>query len=162
MNQIQYTNLKIQRYMTSHEFENNEVKLLTALRSQTVRGIKMNFSSWYKPNLMCRLNCQNSQQDQQEDSQPHLLLCQALLNQLTTEQQEDVQGISYNDIYADLARQKLAVRGFSILLDVRERLLEAVTPASAVQWGITGRCSFFRGQQGTTIVLCLLRNTLLC
>ena len=132
--------------MTSHEFENNEVELLTALRSHIVRGLKMNFSSWYKPNLMCRLNCQNSKQDQQEDSQQHLLLCQALLNQLTTEQQEDVQGISYNDIYADLACQKLAVRGFSILLDVRERLLEAVTPASAVgyHWSLL----LFQGATG--------------
>ena len=43
VNQIQYTNLKIQPYRTSNEFENNEVKLLTALRSHTMRGIKNEF-----------------------------------------------------------------------------------------------------------------------
>ena len=133
VNPIHYTNLTIQPYMTSKEFQNHEVKLLTALRSHTLRGIKMNFSSWYKPNLLCPLNCQNNQQEQKEDSQRHLLLCQVLLNQLTPEQQGEVQGITYNDIYAaDLARQKLAVRVFSLLIDIRERLLEAVTPASGV------------------------------
>ena len=68
VNQIHYTNLTIQPYMTSKEFQNHEVKLLTALRSHTLRGIKMNFSSWYKPNLLCPLNCQNNQQEQKEDS----------------------------------------------------------------------------------------------
>ena len=49
VNYIKYTDLKIQPYMTSYEFNYNEVTLLTALRSHTVRTIKMNFPTWYKP-----------------------------------------------------------------------------------------------------------------
>ena len=40
VNQIQYTNIKIQPNMTSQEMENHEVELLTALISHTVRAIK--------------------------------------------------------------------------------------------------------------------------
>ena len=44
VNNIEYKNLLIQPYMISHEFNNPEVTMLTALRSHTIRNIKMNFS----------------------------------------------------------------------------------------------------------------------
>ena len=113
--------------MISHEFNNNEVTLLTALRSHTIRNIKMNFSTWYKPDLSCRVRCQQSQQD---DSQQHLLSCQSLLSHLNQEQLKFIQEISFDDLYSDTARQKRTVTVFSWLLDIRERLLEAATPAS--------------------------------
>ena len=118
--------------MISHEFNTQEVTLLTALRSHTVRNIKMNFSSWYKNDLSCRLKCQQIQQNQKEDSQQHLLLCPTLLSQLTQEQSKLIDGISYDDLYSDTARQKLAVTGFTWLLNIREKLIEAITPASGV------------------------------
>ena len=71
VNHIKYNDLKIQPYLTSPMFTNEEVFLLTALRSHTVRSIKMNFSSWYTPNLSCPLNCQQSEQAQQQDDQEH-------------------------------------------------------------------------------------------
>ena len=124
VNNIKYESLTIQPYMTSHELKNHEVTLLTALRSYTVRGIRMNFSSWYKPNLLCPLNCR------QQDSQSHLLSCEILLTELTQDQLKLIQELSYEDLYHGTERQKLAVTGFTWLLDIRERLLEAASPAS--------------------------------
>ena len=79
----------------------------------------MNFSSWYKPNLLCPLNCR------QQDSQSHLLSCETLLTELTQDQMKLIQELSYEDLYHGTERQKLAVIGFTWLLDIRERLLEA-------------------------------------
>ena len=118
--------------MISHEFNNPEVTMLTALRSHTIRNIKMNFSSWYKNYLSCSLKSQQIQQNQNEDSQQHLLVCNTLLSQLSQEQYKLIEGISYNDLYSNTVRQKLAVTGFTWLLNIRERLLEATTPASGV------------------------------
>ena len=132
VNNIEYKNLLIQPYMISHEFNNPEVTMLTALRSHTVRNIKMNFSSWYTNDLSCSLKCQQIQQNQNEDSQQHLFICKTLLSQLNQEQYKLIEGISYNDLYSNTVRQKLAVTGFTWLLDIRERLLEATTPASGV------------------------------
>ena len=114
------------------ELNNPEVTMLTALRSHTIRNIKMNFSSWYKNDLSCSLKCQEIQQNQDEDSQQHLLVCKTLLSQLSQEQYKLIEGISYNDLYSNTVRQKLAVTGFTWLLNIRERLLEATTPASGV------------------------------
>ena len=92
--------------------------------SFTTRGIKKNFSSWYRPNLACVLGCSD------EDDQPHLLHCKPLLAKLDPEQRDLIGGIEYKDIYGSLEQQKAAVLAFSWLLDTRERLLEAATPVS--------------------------------
>ena len=93
----------------------------------------MNVSSWYKPHLSCPLNCQQgqqAQQAQQQDDQEHLLNCETLLAKLSQEQLIHIHGIYHEDIYNDTFRQKLAVTGFSWLLEIRNKLLEAATPAS--------------------------------
>ena len=68
--------------------------------------------------------------NQKEDSQYHFLTCQFLLTQLTWEKHKRIQGLICDDLYSTTAKQKLAVAGFTWLLDTRERLLEAATPAS--------------------------------
>ena len=70
-------------------FSSEEVKKLAALRSHTTRGIKKNFSSWYRPNLACVLGCSD------EDDQPHLLHCKPLLAKLDPEQRDLIGGIEY-------------------------------------------------------------------
>ena len=124
VNQIKYEKFEIQSYMTSSVFNNEEISQLLALRSHTVRGIKKNFSSWYKPNLSCLFTCSA------EDSQPHLLSCKPILDLLTPQELATTYTVKYDDIYGCLERQKVAVTVFSRLLDIRERLLEAATPAS--------------------------------
>ena len=64
--------------MTSPMFTNHEVSLLTALRSHTVRGIKMNFSTWYKPNPSCPLKCQQGLQTSKHDAQENLVKCETI------------------------------------------------------------------------------------
>ena len=78
--------------MTSPLFNNEEIFLLVALRSHTIRGIKKNFSTWYKPNLSCALGCS------EEDSQSHVLDCKPILEQLTPEQLETTKTVKYTDI----------------------------------------------------------------
>ena len=102
--------------------------MLTALRSHTVRNIKINFSSRFKTDLSCGSKSQQAQQKQKEDSQYHFLNCQLLLTQLTWEKHKIIQGLNCDD--STTARQNLAVAGFTWLLDIREMLLEAATPAS--------------------------------
>ena len=86
----------------------------------------MNFSSWYKSNLSCPLACQADIQDDQE----HILKCKTLQAQLSEEQLKLIQDVYYDDIYNNTTRQKIAVRGFICMLEIRESLLEAATPAS--------------------------------
>ena len=56
--------LNTEPYLTNHNFTNLEVARLVALRSHTLRGVKMNFSSWYKADLNCPFKCLNSQESQ--------------------------------------------------------------------------------------------------
>ena len=121
---IQYENLEIKAYMLSPLFSSEEVTNLALLRSHSVRSIKKNFSSWYKPNLACPLGCLV------KDNQNHLLQCGPLLEEVSTEQKEAVRSTYYEDIYGSLEQQKAAIVVFSRLLKAQERLLEAVTPAS--------------------------------
>ena len=121
---IKYNKLEIQAYMLSPLFSSKEVEKLAALRSHSIRGIKKNFSSWYKPNLACPMGCLA------EDNQPHLRFCGPLLADLNREQKDAIKHIKYEDIYGSLDRQKAAITVFSWLLDARDRLLDAAKPAS--------------------------------
>ena len=74
VNDIKYQIPKIQPYMTSPLLNKEEIVLLVALRSHTIRGMKKNFSTWYKPNLSCALGCS------EEDSQSHVINCKPILD----------------------------------------------------------------------------------
>ena len=123
---IRYEKLEAQRYIISTTFNNSEIATLSALRSHTIRGVKCNFSSWYKPNLSCSL----SPQCQEEDSQRHILRCKALLAELTPDQNILLNQVQYEDIYGNTESQKRASILFTGLLDIRERLQEAAAPSS--------------------------------
>ena len=72
VNEIVYTNLKIQPYLNHPSFSNSDCKLLFALRSHSLRGIKGNFSSINKDNMSCPLLCD---QTKPQDDQQHILVC---------------------------------------------------------------------------------------
>ena len=122
---LKYSCLETQSYLTDHVFSNKEAALLTALRSHTLRGLKMNFSSWFLPDLQCSLKCVGEQ-----DSQEHLRTCKPLLKELSEHQKLAVQKVKFEDIYNNPNCQKEAVTIFSLLLDAREKLLEAGKPTS--------------------------------
>ena len=125
VNKIRYENLHTQPYLINPDFSNEEVAQLIALRSHTIRGIKTNFSTWYKPDLACQFKCIDSQ-----DSQEHLLNCKPLQAKLTPSQIEAVKQINYNDIYENTIKQKEAVTIFTWLLNAREQLLNNHKPTS--------------------------------
>ena len=60
----------------------------------------------------------------------YLVKCETLRAKLNLDQLKHINEICHNDIYHDTTKQKLAVMGFSWLLDSREKRLEATTPAS--------------------------------
>ena len=75
-------NWTVQYYFVSPQFSNDEASLKFALRSHMVRDIKKNFSSIYRNNMPCPLNCQEEEVD---DDQVHLLHCPVLLRVMTHE-----------------------------------------------------------------------------
>ena len=123
---IKYDKFMTQPYLTSSTFRNSEAIILSALRSHTLRGFKSNFSSWYKPNLMCPL----SNLCNEEDTQRHMLSCKALLAELKPEHKQLINSVEYEDIYGSTEAQMRAVNMFTILLEIREGLQQAATPAS--------------------------------
>ena len=85
VNEIKYSQMKIQPYMTNTSFTNNMVKVLFNMRSSMTRNLKGNFSSMFKDNMRCQLMCQEANAI---DCQSHLLHCQSLLDKLTPEELE--------------------------------------------------------------------------
>ena len=101
---------------------NDEVKLLFALRSRTVRGVKRNFKGVYKENLDCPLMCWGSNDAPITDTQEHMLVC-SKLNKNSREICSNT--VTYNNIFSsDVLKQKEMVKIFEKLIDKRNNLLE--------------------------------------
>ena len=75
MDHIKYEELKLQPYLKSELFTQKDIKMLALLRSQCVRGIRMNLKNMYQNSLVCPLNCNTVQE---QDSQGHILTCYKL------------------------------------------------------------------------------------
>ena len=121
INEIKYSQMKIQPYMTNTSFTNNMVKVLFNMRSSMTRNFKGNFSSMFKDNVRCQLMCQETNAI---DCQSHLLQCQSLLDRLTPEELERTKEVTYRDIYGSLEQQRKVVVVLSRLLEIREEKLE--------------------------------------
>ena len=109
VNSILYKSLDTQEYLTSSQFSNSEAKLLFALRSHSIRGIKANFSSAHKEDIYCPLKCEATPL---LDDQRHLLVCKSLCRNLSTSHLEALRKIQYEDIYGPIHSQKEAVNIF--------------------------------------------------
>ena len=119
--EIIYEQFKIQPYMKSNIFTNRMVEVLFSLRSSMTRNLKSNFSSIFKGNMRCRLNCEDQEAN---DCQSHLLDCQTILENLSPEEQNGASRLKYNDIFGTLEQQGTIVPVLSRMLEVREELLE--------------------------------------
>ena len=115
---IKYNKLEIQPYLKSTQFSNDDVSLLAALRTHTVRGIRVNFKKLYNNNTLCPLKCSPS--SPQQDTQEHLLVCSKLVN--SNELTHRV--ISHDDIYGNVSQQKEAAVLFDEKITKRNKLLE--------------------------------------
>ena len=112
--QIKYMTLTLQPYLDSEIFKEKQTTLLTALRSNCVRGIKMNFSKMYKNDLSCPLKCDDKNPNL--DSQEHLLFCKALSDGGST--------VHISQIYKSIQDQQNISNILFDLIKKRENLME--------------------------------------
>ena len=125
--EIKYTGLETQCYITSPIFNDTEVSLLFAMRSNCVRQCKANFSSQYKQShdILC-IFCS----EKKPDDQKHLLECKGLIKHLKSEKLVQKK-IDYSDIYEDTLKQKNVTALFSELLKVKKELTESYHPSTS-------------------------------
>ena len=118
---IVYSKLEMQPYLSSPLFSKENIGMLCSLRSRTVRSIRNDFSEQYKPNLSCPLCSRHI------DSLPELLNCVKLkfeIQGLPAEAQLSINQTKYEDIFLGVVQQKQATDTYTILLNLREKLLQ--------------------------------------
>ena len=118
---IKYEKLEVQKYLTSPLFSNEETKLLFALRTRTVEGVKSNFQNMYSGNLFCPLQCWGQGEPPISDTQQHLLTCTKLQTRIST---EDIScdNVLYIHLFSEVGKQKEATVLFSRLINAREQM----------------------------------------
>ena len=132
---IKYKQLETQPYLMSQLFTNQETKLMTSLRSRTHTSFKNNFSNLYGGNIQCPLNCCLDTEDQEIDSQEHLLNCTKVLKDFKS---SDIvnEKVQYSDIFGtNIKKQKEVAVLFTQLLEIKEKLIEepvALDPCTSV------------------------------
>ena len=108
---VEHTSLKMQSYLNDHTMSPDDISLLFAMRTRTVRTIRSDFGNMYGSN-MCPL-C-----NQHVDTIPALMNCQELLAVPRT-------GAQHQDIFSpSVDIQRGAVLQFRALLQARERIID--------------------------------------
>ena len=108
LDDVTYTDLKIQPYLTDCKFSKEERKLLIALRSRC-HSAKTNFRKLNKGNLGCSLGCNT------DENQAHIFQdCQVLNPQNTQD------NVEYNFIFKETNKQKQAIQIFLSLEEKRK------------------------------------------
>ena len=115
---IRYAKLEIQSYLKSNSLCQEEICMLTAIRSKCVRGIKHNFRSQFKQCTHCPLKC-NSEQAQ-EDTQEHILVCTKLSGSR----------LECDFAYTEGVQQSQLAQEFSRLMRQRTTMLEEEATSS--------------------------------
>ena len=115
MKNILYSSLRTQQYMESKLFTWEEATTLMALRTRMVRGVRGEFRGMY-PDTTCPLpGCG------EEDTLPHILVCQALARHRGTA----MPVVSFNDVFSeDIDKQKKTTVAYRELLQTRAELQE--------------------------------------
>ena len=131
VNTIVYEKLEKQPYLVSSAFSNEDVGVLSNLRSHTTRGIRSNFHHMYRNNLSCPLKCWSPSDVPLRDTQEHLLVC----SKLNLATQTVVRGnIEYDNIYGNVEDQKAIVNIFKELLEKRNKLLKPDPTSGSEHW----------------------------
>ena len=118
---IKYSKLEMQTYLCSALFSKENIGMLFSLRSRTVRTIRNDFQEQYKPSLSCPLCSKHI------DSLPEILNCVKLkyeIQGLPAEAQLSINQTKYDDIFLGVVQQKKATDTYTILLNLREKLLQ--------------------------------------
>ena len=123
--QIKYETLKCQEYLKSGIFSNDEISILSSLRSNTLRTIKSNFKTLYEGNLSCPLKCRPDGNQQYEDNQQHLISCGTIVQKLSQSQKTiSAHKVKYEDIFCDIYKQKGIVTMVIQCMEIRNSILE--------------------------------------
>ena len=124
MNGLIYTHFEKSEYLNSPLFNTEGIKLLLALRTRTLRGIKNDFRGLYT-DIKCPLKCG------EDDLTKHILECRVVkARHNTSEMCND--DVKYEDVFSrNVLKQKQATELYRQLLDIRDEMLnsqpEAVT-----------------------------------
>jgi hypothetical protein len=135
---IIYDSFEAQRYLKSALFSNEDVSILSNLRSHTTRTIRANFKNMYRDDKHCPLKCWETDADPIEDTQEHLLVCSKLND--TARHTIATEKIEYNHIYGSVHEQKAIVTIMKQLLHERNVLLENISTSGASLDPITPGC----------------------
>ena len=129
VNHINYEKFECQEYLRSGIFSNEEISILSSLRSHTLRTIKCNFKNFYQENLNCPLQCSKDGDTTYEDTQQHLISCKTILQHLsrTTISQHTIR---YEDIYGDIYKQKALVSMVMECMNIRNTIMQNQQPTS--------------------------------
>ena len=99
-------------------FNSESVKLLLALRTRTVEGIRCDFKGQYN-DLSCPLKCGK------DDTLENVLSCAVIL-QHHSSKHVSLSNVKFEDIYSsNILKQKQATELFNQLLTLRTKLLNA-------------------------------------
>ena len=127
LNNITYNKLEMQSYLQSPLFGSEDARMLLALRTRTVRGVKTDFKGMF-PDVECPLGCGST------DTLENILTCSVLLNNFQSETLANNK-ITFADIYSsDINAQKQVTELYSRLMSIRENIMNN----SPVQ--LTGPC----------------------
>ena len=96
---IEFKELRIQPYLQSPLFSDEEANLLFALRSRTHEMFKANFRNMYGNVVWCPLKCTGESDVKEEDTQQHLLNCETLGNLVHTDEVANG-NVKYSDIFS--------------------------------------------------------------
>ena len=108
---VRHNSFKMQPYMSDHTMNMEDIALLFALRTKTVRNIRSGFGQMYQSNLCPLCN-------QHVDTIPELMQCQELLAVPRS-------GAVHEDIYSpSVDLQEAAVQQFRVLLQARDRIMD--------------------------------------
>ena len=106
-------------------FSNEEITILSSLRSNTLRTIRSNFKNLYKENLFCPLKCTPEGSPPHPDTQQHLISCNTILQKISDCQTIiAVNTLNYEDIYGDIYEQKAIVSLVRECLRIRNTIIE--------------------------------------
>ena len=118
---MKYAEYKMQNYLKNSEMNYEEATLLFALRSQTVKDIKLNTKTFSQNDKMCPL-CLKF-----EDTQKHCIECPKLKS--VRDQFKD--DIKYDHIFSNCELEQKAVASlFFSILETRQRLIQEGLPGT--------------------------------
>ena len=118
MENIKYEQFETASYMTSPKFSNENVSLLLALRTRTVRGIRNDFGGLYTDKT-CPLGCGEI------DTLPNILTCEVLKQQHTSKDLSSCD-IKFEDIFSsDITKQQQVTELYRQLLEVRNKIISS-------------------------------------